>query len=221
MNSPQTPLEVLPWQGKRTILHIVGANGSGKSTLGRMLRDRLNAEGEIALLDSEHQAFNLDLDSFLSYQKPDVARQLILDSALALIAGWARSFAKVVIVDRWFESYDILLTEEQLAQIEAAVISAGFQLQRVHLVIGRDAKTDDLESMLARTAHTKAHRSELWRSLGRGTLEERAQEECVLQGQYREFCSRSQFPSFAICTAYQDWPIFEQEILSRMLALKS
>ena len=201
-----------------TILHFVGVNGAGKSTLALQVSRRLQRRGKTVIRDSEHYAYNPAFDRTIARLSLEEARLRILDRAVSAIESWADVGADVVIVDRWHESYDQELLPEQLSVIEAAVRNAGFALQLVHLVVGKDGQSDDFATMFARTAHTRANRPEAWWLRGEGTIAERTMAECAYQQVYRQFCARSPFPSATICTTDMDWAAHEAAVL-KLLSL--
>jgi energy-coupling factor transporter ATP-binding protein EcfA2 len=201
------------WPGARDILHFVGVNGAGKSTLGKNIAGRCAAHGGKVIFDSERRAYNAAFDRANAGRTDSAIHRQVVDGALALINEWKRSDANVVIVDRWYESYDFQLPPACLEEIEAAIAASGFRMTLIHLVVGKDILSDDFATMSTRMTHTKANRPEAWWATGTGTFDERVQEECDYQSGYRRFCERAPFSTTTICTTAMDWASYENAIV--------
>jgi len=156
------------WANGRELLYFIGVNGAGKSTLAKRLADRCIKHGGIVIIDSENRAYNKEFDCANTGSTDQSVHRQVIDGAIALIEEWKRSDANLVIVDRWYESYDIELSLSSLEEIEAALKSSGFRVRVVHLIVGGSfSGADDFASMSARMAHTKANRPAAWWDTGR------------------------------------------------------
>ena len=218
------------WRTSRDIVHFVGICGAGKSTMCADLARRIEGHGGkvIGTIDydphtpdheaaAEH-AFSRELDQrniAASCLDPAV-HEAIVRHTLATLTRWVESDANVVLVDRWYESYD-LLPPEHVSYIEAAIRSSGFRVHHVLLVVANSIFGNDLEPIRARLLHTKGTRPASWWNSGPASLDAWAREEQACQDAYRVFVHRSPFGSLEINTLGMDWPEYEDEIVSSLI----
>lgn len=199
----------------RKLLYLIGVNGAGKSTLARRIAAAAREAGITVHVDSEQVAFDPAVDRALQPLPDALARSAVLTRARQLVECWRTMPAELIVVDRWIESYDVVLEQADVDTILAQLAVAGIALHPVHLVVGADERSDDIETMVERTRHNRAHRSEEWWALGEGSEEDRAAEECAYQAQYRRFSA--QLPSaITICTTVMDWDAYEAAIATQL-----
>ena len=208
------------WVGARDIVHFVGICGAGKTTLAQRLATRCARHGAKALTtidwdphtpDHEQgskRAFSraLDLENNAAGRTNPAIHRKIVDHTLGLLAAWAASDANLIAVDRWYESYDDLPLWCR-AEIESAILAAGFRLQIVCLTVDEAVLAD-------RLIHTRNHRPSSWWQSGPGSVEEWVREESACQDAYAAFCASSRFPSACLDTAAMDWDLYEEKIVN-------
>lgn len=225
---PDAVDESMLWPTVRHILHFVGVCGAGKTTLATRLAARCMAHGGKAIgtldwdphtADCERQAeraFSREFDRINNEgNDPDIHTKIVQHS-LGLIEAWKRSDANLVLVDRWYESYDNL-PAKCVDQIEGALAASGFKVTVVNLLVaGPRAGRTDFDSMCERIAHTRASRPASWWTKGMGTLDEMAHSECAYQESYQDFCRRSPFSGIQIPTNDMDWAAFEKTIVESL-----
>lgn len=231
MQSERLPMPVdgsALWSSARDILHFVGVCGAGKTTLTNRLAARCTAHGgkAIGTLDwdshtaygarQSERAFSREFDRISNEGSDPAIHDKIVQHSLSLIDAWKRSDANVVLVDRWYESYDNF-PQQCATQIQNALAESGFKVTVVNLVIAApQADGGDFAAMCARLAHTKANRPESWWTAGMGTLEDMARTECAYQDDYRAFCSRSPFSGIRMPTTDMDWDDLEETIVNSL-----
>lgn len=218
------------WRTSRDIVHFVGICGAGKSTLCGNLARRIEGYGGKVIgtidydphtPDSERaaaRAFHRELDQrniAAGCVDPDV-HEAIVKHTLATLTQWVESDANVVLVDRWYESYD-LLPSEHISYIEAAIRSSGFRVHHVLLVVANSIFGNDQASIRARLLHTKGTRPASWWETGPGSLELWVQDEQGCQDAYRLFVHRSPFGSLEINTSGMDWSAYGDQIASSLI----
>lgn len=218
------------WPGARDIIHFIGICGAGKSTLSSRLAARVARFGgkAIGTIDydphtPDHQranerAFSRELDQLnIAAGCTDPAiHQHIVDHTLSMLEQWMQSDANVVLVDRWYESYDGL-PPEHVAYIEAAIQSSGFRVHHVMLVVAESVFGNEEEVIRQRMLHTKGTRPEEWWASGPDSLDTWVREEQAYQDQYRLFVHRSPFPFYSFTTLGMDWPDYEQRVAEYMI----
>jgi RimJ/RimL family protein N-acetyltransferase len=222
------------WKTTRVIVHFVGVCGAGKSTLCKRLAERITQHGGkvIGTIDydphtpdyqrTNERAFSRELDLRnidANFVDPDVHRDILVHT-MGMLGSWMASDANVVLVDRWYESYDHLPTEH-IESIEDTIRFSGFQMRHVFLVIANDRNGNDAESIHQRLLHTKGTRPDSWWNSGPDTIEEfvRGEQEC--QQTYRSFVNRVEFPSVTMRTVDMDWDEYEDEIVQSLMSFNS
>lgn len=152
----------------------------------------------------------------MSQKQLSAIHREIVDHSLALLDAWRRSDVNVVLVDRWYESYDHLPRDYQ-SEIETAIAASGFRLRRFLLLVTDNIRGDEEGAMRERMLHTKANRSEAWWATGPSTINDWVREECAYQDEYRQFSEQSRFPAMNICTSTMAWDEYETEIANALL----
>lgn len=216
------------WTGARDIIHFVGVCGAGKTTLANRLAARCTSHGGkvIGTLDWDphtadgdrhsERAFSREFDRISNEGSDPAIHDKIVQHSLGLIEAWKHSDANLVLVDRWYESYDDFPAECTM-QIEKALMESGFQVKVVNLVISEPkAAGSDFDVMYTRLAHTKANRPATWWTPAMGTLEDMARAECDYQDSYRAFCRRSPFSGIRMPTTDMDWSGCEETIVDSL-----
>lgn len=220
------------WRQTQDIIHLIGICGSGKTTLAHQLADRCTRYGgrAISTIDydphisdherSEERAFNRELDRLNSEAKgrDPLIHQQIVARSLQQIVAWKQSHANIVLVDRWYESYDGL-PECCMDQIEAAIQDSGFRLCRILLVVAEDLSAYGECEIRRRLLHTKEHRPESWWKTGPDSLNQWVREECDYQEQYRQFCrNRSKGVHLLMTlTTKMEWNDYENRIVDSLI----
>ncbi|CAE6873103.1 hypothetical protein R69746_08574 [Paraburkholderia aspalathi] len=191
------------WRSARDIVHFVGICGAGKSTMTSRLATRIATHGgkAIGTIDydphtpdhqrAEDRAFNraLDLRNIAAgFTDPEV-HDAIVEHTLATLTRWVNSDANVVLVDRWYESYD-QLPPEHVKYIETAIESSGFRVHRVLLAVSDSVFGNEDAAIRTRLLHTKGTRPASWWESGPGLLDEWVREEQACQDFYRVFVNR-------------------------------
>ena len=223
-------LEADYWPRARDIVHFVGVCGAGKSTLASRLAKRCVTFGGKATgtIDydphtSDHEraderAFSRELDrrnNAAGGHDPAIHREIVAQS-LARLDAWKRLDTNVVLVDRWYESYDHL-PRNYLTEIETAIAASGFHFRRILLLVADGIQGDEEGPMRQRLLHTKANRPESWWATGPVTLDDWVREECAYQDDYRHFCEQSRFPTMTLCTTAMAWEGYEDKIVDALL----
>ncbi|MBB5546617.1 hypothetical protein [Paraburkholderia fungorum] len=229
-DTPMKLTEAELWTNARDIVHFVGICGAGKSTLSSRLAARIAKHGGKAIgtidydpltPDDQRQsdrAFSRELDHLNNAaggRDPDVL-QKIVDHSLALIESWVRSDANVVLVDRWWESFDYLPTEHA-RYIETAIRSSGFRMRHVLLVVVDGVFGSEENAIRQRMLHTKGTRPAEWWATGPDALDVWVREELAYQDAYRLFVHRSPFESTTLNTIKMDWADYEDSIVSSLI----
>lgn len=224
-----TPLKIAEdefWNSSRDIVHFVGICGAGKSTLSSRLAARIARHGAkvIGTIDYDphtpdtdraaERAFSRDLDrrNIAADCADPVVHQAIVDHTLDTLTRWMNSDANVVLVDRWYESYD-RLPPEHIQYIEAAISSSGFRVHHVLLLIEDKPLGNEDWVIRDRLLHTKGTRPAEWWSNGPGDIEVFVKEEQAYQEQYGAFLARSPFDSMWVRTTEMEWERYEQDIV--------
>lgn len=201
------------------LIHFVGICGAGKSTLTTQLADAFRRQGlsVIATVDydpnlpdhsyQEGRAFSRQLDAE-NNASPAGCPELIRAHTLSSMARWERSGVDVILVDRWYESYDNL-PPALINDLEQEVVSR-FRVQRVLLTVEDD---DVAQAIRDRITHTKANRPEAWWQTGSAVLEDWVESELAYQRQYQNFCSQSAVPCLTLNTRLMDWPAYVAQVL--------
>ena len=160
---------------KKIILHFVGICGAGKSTLCHNLEQKFQ-EHQINMMKTidydpnipDHErinerAFNrkLDLLNNQHYGKNLFIQEQIIEHCLSTIKFWQQNDTKIVLVDRWYESYDYL-SQKHIDSIEAAIQSSDFHLIHVFLKVSNDINSNDSNTIKQRILHTKNTRPLSW-----------------------------------------------------------
>lgn len=238
MNIPGIPAHLTPakltepelWTTARDIVHFVGICGAGKSTLASRLAPRITRHGGrvIGTIDYDphtpdsaraaDRAFSRELDQRnieSDFSDPTV-HLAILDHTLASLNRWKESDANVVLVDRWYESYDHL-PSEHVERIESAIRESGFRMKHVLLLVDAGNAGTENDAITQRMLHTKAHRPPGWWATGPGSLDEWVREERACQDAYSQFVRRSTFGSLQINTLRMDWADYENLIVDSMI----
>jgi hypothetical protein len=230
MNKPIKLTETEMWRSARDIIHFVGICGAGKSTLSSRLATRIGQHGGkvIGTIDydphtpdtarSAERAFSRELDRRnieAEYLDP-LVHQEIVDHTLAMLGRWAESDANVVLVDRWYESYDNL-PSAHVEYIEAALRSAAFRIRHVLLVVADRVFGDEEPAIRERMLHTKGTRPTEWWDTGPGSLGAWVRDEQACQDNYRMFVHSSPFESVTLNTVKMAWADYEDSIVSALL----
>lgn len=235
---PETLAESAYWPQARDILHFVGICGAGKTTLANRLGRRCASHGGkvIGTIDwcphtpdverASERAFSRELDRLNNASGANSSvHQQIMGHSLALIESWKASDANLVLVDRWYESYDHL-PRACVEEIEAAIEGSGFLFRHVLLLVeGGPNFTPpspgrDVDSIRQRLIHTKAHRPDTWWATGPTSLDAWVQEEYAYQDSYRQFCKKSRFKTFSLNTREMFWDHDEMLIVSDLLDVR-
>lgn len=241
-----------PWTLKdRYMVHFVGICGAGKTSLCSQLALDLQ-KAHIPMMKTldydpdipddqrlEERAFSRLLDQQNNAQresgggKPSVSletHQNITKHALNVLEAWQRSVAQVVLVDRWYESYDDL-SEESIAQIEKAILNSNFKVLRILLEIGpskdlwqQEATASSLsdlngtpEDIKNHLLETAKHRAKSWWPDFPNRLEAFSHEEWTYQQQYRAFCEKGPFAHLKITTNQKKWECYSRQILGALM----
>lgn len=224
--------EAETWQKSREIIHFTGICGAGKSTLSKRMADRIMLHGGkvIGTIDydphvpdherAHDRAFSRELDqrNIAAGCNDPAIHEAIVEHALESLNRWVSSDANVVLVDRWMESYDGL-SEGHISRIENAIVSSGFRMKHVLLIVG--SANDESESVKTRMIHTRGARPPEWWSSGPASLDEWVREEVACQNAYRGFVQRSPFESITIDTTDMEWSAYEAVIVDSMLHAKN
>lgn len=226
--TPRTVGEFALWSRARQIIHFVGVCGAGKTTLANRLAARCSSHGGKAIgtldwdphtADGERQtdrAFSREFDRISNEGNDPDIHDKIVQHSLGLIDTWKRSAANLVLVDRWYESYDNFPVDD-VEQIERALADSGFRVTVVNLLVAvTNAGGTDFDSMCERISRTRASRPASWWTAGMGTLEEMAHSECAYQESYQDFCRRSPFSGIRIPTNDMDWAAYEDTIVGSL-----
>jgi len=205
----------------RIIIQFIGINGAGKTTLAERLARRCAGHRVPHILDSEEHAYQPGLDHYFQAKledsgqpHPDLVLECqmrIVHEALGMIERWRTSPARVIIVDRWFESYDVQLTDLQRAGIEQAIQDAGFSVHIIHLVLGNSMVSDaQCRSLIERRlTETRAQRGDAWWSRGVGTMADRVEQELAWQQRDITFAETASFELTRINTVNKQWDQYE------------
>jgi len=230
MDMPTKLTEAELWTKARDILHFVGICGAGKSTLSSRLAVRIANHGGkvIGTIDfdphtpdtdrSAERAFSRALDQRnikTSYSDPAV-HQEIVDHTLGMLTRWTESDANVVMVDRWYESYDNL-PREHVKYIEAAIQSSGFRVHHVLLRVEDKPLGNAENAIRERLLHTKGTRPGTWWDSGPDSLEAWVKAEQAYQDEYDVFLQRSPFMSSWVRTTEMDWDRYEDDIVHGLI----
>jgi|GEM_PF-4124456 len=225
------------WKNVRVVVHLVGICGAGKSTLCKRLADRVVRHGGkvIGTIDydphtPDHQrtnerAFSRELDRRnieANFLDPVVHRDIVAHT-MTMLGSWMASDANVVLVDRWYESYD-RLPAEHIACIEDTIRGSGFQMRHFFLVVGKDSddrESNDADAIRERLLHAKGTRPASWWESGPDTLEEFVRGEQQCQQDYRAFVERVAFPSATMSTAEMNWKKYEDAIVDTLRSFRS
>lgn len=227
---PRKLSESCLWESSRDIVHFVGICGAGKSTLSARLARRIASHGGkvVGTIDYdphtpddarvEERAFSRQLDQLnLAADCADPRiHDAIAEHTVQMIGRWAEADANVVLVDRWYESYDNL-PRSHVEYIETAIQSSGFRVRHVFLVIGEGIFDNDYALIEDRMLHTKETRPAEWWANGPGALDAwvRAEQEC--QEAYRVFLRYSPFSSLTMNTTEMEWEQYVDEIVGSMI----
>lgn len=226
MTTPAKLTESELWQGARDIVHLVGICGAGKSTMASRLATRIADHGGkvIGTIDydphiPDHErtadrAFSreLDLRNIAARCADPAVHDEIVAHSLAAIARWTDSDANVVLVDRWYESYDDL-PANHVKRIEAAISSSGLRVCHVLLLVEDKPLGNEAWVIRDRLLHTKSNRPAEWWNSGPGTLEAFVKEEQACQEAYGAFLARSPFKSMWVRTTEMEWERYEEDIV--------
>lgn len=206
------------WATARHILHFVGICGAGKSTLCARIADHCRSAGAktIGTIDydphtpdherAEERAFSRELDRLnmdAGSNLPEVHGQIV-QHCLDTLTRWKASDANVVLVDRWYESYDNL-PAESVRQIEDAIAASGFRMHHVLLLIGGPPETSVADAIERRLVATKKTRPGSWWPDYPARVREFAKEEAAYQVEYADFCKRGKFPYVWAYTDDMGW----------------
>lgn len=230
MTMPTKLTEADLWPNARDIVHFIGICGAGKSTLSSRLAARVALHGgrAIGTIDYDphtpdtirlsERAFSRDLDrrNIEADCSDPAVHQEIVDHTLATLRRWMESDANVVLVDRWYESYDNL-PRTHVEYIEAAIRSAGFRIHHVLLIVANGVFGNEDDAIRQRMLHTKRTRPEEWWATGPGSLDAWVRDEKACQDAYRLFVHRSPFGSITLNTARMEWADHEDAIVSSLL----
>lgn len=141
---------------KPLILHFVGICGSGKSTLCNSLIQFLEFENlrviktldyDINIQDKDKQnerAFNRELDLLNNkYNGKNLyVQEKIVEHCLNLIRLWENAKADILLVDRWYESYDNLFPEH-IITIEQAIKNSNLDMKHIFLKVAENIESND------------------------------------------------------------------------------
>jgi len=206
------------WAAARHILHFVGICGAGKSSLCATMAKLCESRGAktVGTIDydphtpdderAEDRAFSRELDRLnneASRNDADVHRQIV-QLCLAALARWRDSHANVVLVDRWYESYDDL-PAACVQEIEDAIAASGFKMHHVLLLVGGPNEEDVADAIQRRLIATKQTRPDSWWPDYPARVAEFVGEEVAYQIEYSNFCKRGKFPYIAVHTDDMDW----------------
>lgn len=230
MDIPVKLTEAELWPKARDIVHFVGICGAGKSTLSSRLAARVAKQGGkvIGTIDYDphtpddqrqsDRAFSRELDrlNIETGCADPVVHQNVVDHALATIDRWMQSDANVVLVDRWYESYDNL-PSAHVEYIEAAIRSSGFRMHHVLLVVADGVFGNEDAAIRQRVLHTKGTRPEAWWATGPGSLDGWVRGEQACQDAYRLFVRRSPFGSLTLNTVKMGWAEYEDSIVGSLV----
>ncbi|MEZ0605714.1 hypothetical protein ACAX43_26630 [Paraburkholderia sp. IW21] len=230
MDIPRKLTEEDLWPSARDIVHFVGICGAGKSTLSSRLASRIAKHGGnvIGAIDYDPHVSDSDRSSdrafsrFLDHRNirtgcaDPVVHQAIVDHTLTTLGCWVASDANVVLVDRWYESYDGL-PHEHIEYIETAVRSSGFRVHHVLLVVADSVFGSEEGPIRQRLLHTKGTRPAAWWESGPGSLDKWVREEQACQDAYRLFVRCSPFGSLTLSTARMSWAEYEDAITGSLL----
>lgn len=218
------------WLHAKHIVHFIGPCGAGKTTMSTRMAERCRKYGgkAIGTVDwdphipddqrAADRAFSrmLDQRNNAASGKDQAVHEDIVQYSLAMIASWERSDANLVLVDRWYESYDDF-PFECATQINNALAKSGFTVTVVNLHISAPAGAgSDIDAMSTRLVQTRANRPESWWTSEMGTVVEMARAECAYQDSYREFCLRSPFTDIQMPTADMDWDSIEDTLVESL-----
>lgn len=160
----------------KTFLLLIGVNGSGKSTVAKLLTEKYPN----SLIDSEKRAFDR---KYMGKTDKNTHKSIVIDAKI-LLEQWKSTPEKLIVVDRWYETYvtDCKLPQTNVDEIEQSIEETGFRACIVNLIIA-----DDYNTMLQRLEHTKNHRNPDWWDPTRGSLEERTKSDLTCQEENRKF----------------------------------
>lgn len=227
------------WREARDILHFVGICGAGKTTLTNRLGKRCADHGGriVGTIDwdphtpdherASDRAFSRELDQLNSAANgadPAIHRRIV-DHALTMIESWKNTDANLILVDRWYESYDHL-PRDCLDEIEAAINASGFRMRHVLLAVeagpnfAPPSPANDAQSIRQRLIHTRSNRPNAWWETGPDSLDTWVQEECAYQADYYEFCKGSRFNTLSLNTNEMHWTHYEKLIVSYLLNVR-
>lgn len=123
-----------------------------------------------------------------------------------MLDNWKNSDYSIIIVDRWYESYDNL-TNECISEIESSILEYNFTIVRIFLYIPDNIVYD-------RLMYTKKHRKdEWWEGYSHKSIDELIYDECIYQQVYKQFCKKNNNCLIEICTSDMNWGIYEKSII--------
>lgn len=230
MDTPRKLTEAELWTSARDIVHLVGICGAGKSTMAGRLARRVTSHGGkvIGTIDydphtPDHEraadrAFSreLDLRNVAAGCADAAVHDTIVEHTLATITRWVKSDANVVLVDRWYESYDGL-SADHIKYIEAAISSSGFRVHHVLLLVEDRPLGNEDWVIRDRLLHTKNNRPAEWWSGVPNKLDDFVKEEQAYQEAYGAFLARSPFKSMWVRTTEMEWERYEQDIVQGLI----